>query len=276
MEDHVELLTVLKELHQISGFRISVHDTEFQEIAAYPQELGCFCGLVQQNEEARGICVNNDMSTFNTVRQSQKVYIYQCHFGLFEAVAPLYSMGQLMGYLMMGQLLDTFTASRDYVYQAALPYVEEKDALRRAVDRISVSTKEKMMSCITIMDICAKYITLSNRVITLKKDLAEEIKRYIYQNYRRKITIELLCKHFFCSRSTLMNAFKKNNCGTLNQYCNTVKMEKAAEILTCSQKGIREVAGECGFEDQNYFSKLFYKFYRMTPTEYRKRNSTTD
>jgi len=274
MEDHVELLTVLKELHHISGFRISVHDTAFREIAAYPQDPGCFCGLVQKNEKAHQLCVSNDIATFELVRKSQKVYIYQCHFGLFEAVAPLYSMGELMGYMMMGQLLDTFAASREHVYQAALPYVVDKDALRRAVDQIPINTKEKMLSCITIMDICAKYITLSNRVLPSKKDLAAEIRQYIYQNYNQKITIDLLCKRFFCSRSTLINTFKKNNCGTINQYCNSVKMKKAAESLLCSGKCIKQISAECGFEDQNYFSKLFYKFYQMSPTEYRKCHGT--
>ena len=30
-------------------------------------------------------------------------YIYKCHFGLNEAIMPLYSYGSLTGYLMMGQ-----------------------------------------------------------------------------------------------------------------------------------------------------------------------------
>lgn len=61
MEHPIELTDVLKELHNISGFRISVHDTDFKEIAAYPSELGPFCKLLQQNPDARKICVANDL-----------------------------------------------------------------------------------------------------------------------------------------------------------------------------------------------------------------------
>lgn len=265
----MELSTVLKELHQISGFRISVHDTSFREIAACPEQLSPFCGLVQQNEAARRLCLENDGNVFEMVRKSQKVYIYQCHLGLFEAVAPLYSMGDLIGYLMMGQFLDMFENSREHVYQSALRYTKETGALRGAVGQIPVSTKEMILSCIAIMDICAKYITLSNRLVLPRKDLAKEIKRYIYRNYDRKLTIDRISEHFFCSRSTLINAFRKNGCGTINEYCNAVKMEKAAEMLRGSAKSIKEIAGRCGFEDQNYFSKLFRKFYRMSPTDYR-------
>ena len=48
MTEQIELITVLKELHNISGFRISVYDTSFHEICAYPNELSGFCKYVQE------------------------------------------------------------------------------------------------------------------------------------------------------------------------------------------------------------------------------------
>jgi AraC-like DNA-binding protein len=270
MDDHIELLTVLKELHNISGFRISIYDTKFNEIAAYPEKMGCFCSLVQQNQAARQICIHNDISTFKIVKSELKTYVYQCKFGLYEAVAPLFSFGTLTGYLMMGQIIDTFPGSRDYVYQSALPYVKNSDALSKAIDLISVSTKEMILSCVTIMDICAKYITLSNRLNISKKNLAFEIKKYIVTNYHEKITIETLCQQFFCSRSTLINSFKNAYSMTINQYLLEIRMNKAEEMLTNSNKSVKDIAMDCGFEDQNYFSKVFHKVYEKSPSEYRK------
>lgn len=270
MNDHIDLQTVLKELHNISGFRISVHDTKFREVAAYPKEAGCFCGLIQQNDRAKRNCVDNDRETFDIVRREQKVYIYRCRFGLYEAVAPIYSFGELTGYLMMGQVLDTFSASRERVYNSALPYVKDAGALAEAVDAVPVSTKEKIRSCITIMDICAKYITLSNRIGIPKSNIAGETKRFISLNYHKKITIESLCGHFFCSRSTLMNSFKKTYSVSIGQYVQQVKMQKAAEMLR-SGKSVKGASAACGFEDQNYFSKVFRRFYRVSPSEYKSR-----
>ncbi|MDF2632068.1 MAG: soxS 1 [Caproiciproducens sp.] len=270
MDDHIELLTVLKELHHISGFRISVHDTKFNEIAAYPKELGCFCSLVQQNEKARQICIHNDIDTFNIVRNELQTYVYQCKFGLYEAVAPLFSFGTLTGYLMMGQSIDTLTGSRDFVYKAALPYVKDLNVLSQTVGSIPVSSKEMILSCITIMDVCAKYITLSNRLHLSKQNLTFEIKKYIAENYHKKITIAMLCEQFFCSRSTLINSFKKNCSTTISQYILDIRMEKAEEMLKNSNKSIKDIAVECGFEDQNYFSKVFHKSYKKSPSEYRK------
>ena len=49
MEQTISIEKILKELYHISGFRISVYDTYFQEIAAFPKELGCLCSLIQEN-----------------------------------------------------------------------------------------------------------------------------------------------------------------------------------------------------------------------------------
>ena len=39
MEQSLSIERILKELYHISGFRISIYDTNIREIAAYPHEL---------------------------------------------------------------------------------------------------------------------------------------------------------------------------------------------------------------------------------------------
>ena len=45
---------------------------------------------------------------------------------------------------------------------------------------------------------------------------------------------------------------------------------KAAEILASTSLTIRMIAVECGFYDEYYFSNYFKKYYRISPSEYRK------
>ena len=47
MKDPLEIKEILREFYKISGFRISIHDTEFHEIYAYPQELSPYCAAIQ-------------------------------------------------------------------------------------------------------------------------------------------------------------------------------------------------------------------------------------
>ncbi|MBS7176109.1 MAG: PocR ligand-binding domain-containing protein [Clostridiales bacterium] len=269
MEQKMELLSVLKELHNISGFRISVHGTDFSEIVSYPPDLTEFCRLVQEDKNVRRSCEAEDENAFDIVKRTGEVYVYQCNFGLFEAVAPIYDFGVLTGYLMMGQILDTATNSTAYVMQKACFHISDQEALLKAVQAIPLSSKDKILSCIAIMNICAEYITLSDRLNLTERTLAHAVKKYISQNYASKISIDLLCEHFFCSRSTLINHFKRVYHKTVNQYLNEVRLEHAASLLLHSNRPIYEISEQCGFSSQNYFSKLFLKNYRLTPSQYR-------
>jgi len=46
-------------------------------------------------------------------------------------------------------------------------------------------------------------------------------------------------------------------------------MTKAGELLKDKNSYIKEVAAAVGFEDQLYFSRLFKRYYGITPSEYR-------
>ena len=55
-----EIVTVLKELHKISGFRISLHSADFQEIAAFPEEHSPFCAIINRNKDEHLRCKECD------------------------------------------------------------------------------------------------------------------------------------------------------------------------------------------------------------------------
>lgn len=270
MSNQIELSTVLKELHNISGFRISIFDTEFNEVDAYPKEQSPFCKLIKQNKKTKLSCQENDRKAFKRVQETNEVYLYQCSFGLYDAVAPLYSFGKLTGYLMMGQTLDTLNSSPSFVFSATAPFFSDKEGLTQAISKIHIRAKENIVSCLSIMAICAEYITLTNRLNITRQDLSHEIKRYIDQNYKDKISIEFLCDRFFCSRATLINTFKKKYGMTINTYLTRVRVNNSASLLTMTSQSIYEIAELCGFSDQNYFSKVFVKVKGKTPSEFRK------
>jgi AraC-like DNA-binding protein len=270
----IELITVLKELHQISGFRLSIYDTNMHEIAAYPHNLSQFCSLMQQNKDVRNCCIQNDADAFDVVKNKQDIHIYHCRFGLYEAVAPLYHFGVLSGYLMMGQTLDTKKESKSFVFSEASKYIEDKTLLEQVINQIPTSSKDKILSCISLMNICAEYISLSNRLALTDKNLAHEIKKYINQNFASKITLEALSSHFFYSKTTIMNAFKNIYHISINQYLRDVRLNHALKLLDHSDYSIRFVSEQCGFSDQNYFSRVFSMVYGVTPSQYQMNSMT--
>ena len=269
---NIDLKQMLKELYQISGFRISVYDTEWREIASYPQQLSGFCSCIQKNPDAKKICIHNDRLAFQSVKQSGEPYIYRCQFGLYEAVAPLYYFGMLSGYLMMGQVLETAPNSRKHVLDLALPYCVDKDAMQTIIHQMPSCSSQTFSSYLTIMSICAEYITLSNRFRPVHQNLAQSIKEYLELHYPEKITLNTLCRQFYCSRATLMTAFRQEYDQTINRFLLIIRVRVAKEKLTSGNDSISEVAIKCGFADQNYFCKVFRQQEGLTPTQYRNIN----
>lgn len=269
MKDSLDVLFILKELHKVSGFRISVHDMDFREIAAYPEELSPFCAFLRKNDSCAAICKEADEFAFKKVNKTGEVYIYRCRFGLWEAVSPLYHFGVHAGYLMMGQVIDDSAENRDLVSSKTRPFIEGCCKLEHMIDCIPVVAKDMIESYVNIMTVCSEYITYSNKLRLPERDLAELTMKYIHRNFGQRITIKELCVYFHCSKSTLINLFEQRYNISVNRYITKYRLEQAMLLLSESNATICEIALRCGFADQGYFSKVFQKEVGTTPTAYR-------
>ena len=52
----------------------------------------------------------------------------------------------------------------------------------------------------------------------------------------------------------------------------SARLEKASALLSGSNLRIREIAAECGFDDEFYFSRIFKKYRRLSPKLYREQH----
>lgn len=49
-----------------------------------------------------------------------------------------------------------------------------------------------------------------------------------------------------------------------------VRVEKACELLKTEKGSVSQVAEMVGYEDENYFGRVFKKYTGQTPAQYRK------
>lgn len=263
-----EIITVLEELNKITGFRISLHDKSFCEIAAYPESMNAFCKRVNATDIEHKKCVECDMLACQAAQKQHDAYIYRCRHGLTEAVSPLYNFGSLTGFLMMGQVAvgeSDKDMARDYLLSEGLNSAQ----IYSYISDIPTVKEEMVRSYVKIMTICAEYLTLSNAVSSQKSSVAERAKKYISENIDRKFGIADICQHLDCSKSTLLTVFKRTYGITVNAYITEKRLERALALLADEKKSISDIANECGFSDQSYFSKVFSKRFGSPPSEYR-------
>lgn len=260
---------ILKDFYDVSGIRISIHDAEFNEIYSYPKDSTPFCRCVQQDSRVLNECLSSDSLAFSKAKESGEVYVYKCRFGLIEAVAPIYHFGTLAGYIMMGQIRETNDASYNYILNKAKSAVGNSKTAKEVTDTIRPIDRGLINSYINIMTVLAEYLTSTNRLFCHNDKLPQLVREYINKNYASKISLSVLSLKFGCCNATLTKTFKKEYGTSIMAYLSTVRLEKAEEMIAKSRKSFKEIANECGFYDQNYFSKAFTKAYGLSPKEYR-------
>lgn len=267
-----EITKVLFELYNISGFRVSLHDVNFEEIAAYPESKLGFCAKLHEVSHAEfSACLACDRDACKRVLTTQETIIYTCRHGLIEVVSPLYNFGTLTGFLMMGQVFAEPKDRRIAIQTLRNLGIDPRHATE-ACENMHVMNEDKLRSYVHIMTICAQYLTLSNAVTSAKPSLAEMIVKYLTENYTRKITVGDLCTDLGYSKSTILSCFKRQMGTTVGAYLNELRLEKAAKLIIDTDMSINEIALSTGFSDQSYFSKVFLHKYGTPPSEYRKEN----
>lgn len=100
--------------------------------------------------------------------------------------------------------------------------------------------------------------------------LVKEIKLYISENLEQKITLTDVGKAVCFSPNYCQSVFKKHTGRTIIDYLLDIRIHKAMELIAGGEDPLPEVARCAGFEDYNYFSRLFHRRTGYTPTQYKK------
>ncbi len=115
------------------------------------------------------------------------------------------------------------------------------------------------------------YSILSESLIAETSFEVKDVLLYLHNNYKQKITIPDLSRHFHVNRTTLSDRFYEATGETIITYLNKHRINLSAILLRESTLSISDIADEVGFNDTAYFAKLFRKYMHHTPSGYRQR-----
>lgn len=99
----------------------------------------------------------------------------------------------------------------------------------------------------------------------------KNIQTYIRQHYSEPLTLDILSEHVHLNKYHISHEFKRY-CGlSVVEYINSIRINEARMLLAESERSIAEVAEAVGFESLNYFYRVFQKYEKITPLQYRKK-----
>jgi AraC-like DNA-binding protein len=108
---------------------------------------------------------------------------------------------------------------------------------------------------------------------TYNKNYAvNRIINYLNENYEHKISLEQIAHNMYLSPVYISKIFKEETGESPINYLIKIRLEKAKDILLNSDGGsIKNIANQVGYDDVYHFSKLFKKYYGISPLYYKKK-----
>lgn len=99
---------------------------------------------------------------------------------------------------------------------------------------------------------------------------------YIHENYSQHLTTASLAEEHHFSESHLCRLFKATSGTTVTEYINRFRIDKATVLLKNTDESVSQIAKNVGFDNLNYFDRVFKKEVGCSPIEYRSRNARSD
>ena len=113
------------------------------------------------------------------------------------------------------------------------------------------------------------YFTASQ---TKSDDKIEYILHYIRSHVHEKLSVAELAYFTGLSYVQFLRRFEAYTGSTPIEYINTLKLQKAKDLLAETDFKIREIALLCGFDNEYYFSKFIKKQTGLSPSAFRNQN----
>ena len=119
----------------------------------------------------------------------------------------------------------------------------------------------------TIMETLKQYTANA----ALCREILGSIKEYINQHFTEDLQVKDLARRFAINPNYLSTIFRREAGQTISHYLTVKKLDMACHLLTATKSSIVEIAQTVGYNDPQYFYKVFKKTMGVTAMEYRNK-----
>ncbi len=266
--NYEKLRQLLNSLALLLETKVSMYDENFKPTGAHGNTQNVFCSFI--NKVNRRACTNSDMAALDRCVREENIYYY-CHFGFIEMMIKV-MIENTPVYLCVGPFRDPKHKRRDIARIkefAELTKADYKPLIKGYMETPEFSV-EKYNSVLSLTTILVEHAK-ETKIIAIKDDLFEsEVAPFLKEHMNENYTILELCDIFAVPQKKFHAVVKKATGLTPKQYITKLKIDKAYEDIVLTRKELQEIASEIGFEDYNYFIKLFKSLKGHTPKYFRK------
>jgi AraC family L-rhamnose operon transcriptional activator RhaR/AraC family L-rhamnose operon regulatory protein RhaS len=98
----------------------------------------------------------------------------------------------------------------------------------------------------------------------------EPTLQHLRRSFDRDLKLDDLASQAGMSVSTLLRRFRTATGSSPVEFLLRLRLERAREILSTTDRRITDIAFDCGFRDSNYFTRQFKRHTGLSPRAYRR------
>ncbi|MDR6879042.1 AraC family transcriptional regulator [Bacillus sp. 3255] len=103
-----------------------------------------------------------------------------------------------------------------------------------------------------------------------RDSLIEKAVQYLQEHAADHFSLKRLAKELGLTQVQFTRRFKKSAGMPPLDYLTSLRLQKVQKLLLESDLTLQQIAGQCGFENEFYLSRVFKKRMHIPPTQYRK------
>ncbi|MBV7509186.1 helix-turn-helix domain-containing protein [Bacillus sp. sid0103] len=156
------------------------------------------------------------------------------------------------------------SAERGGLHPVYIDSISEKFAIQiEKTSTIQQLVDLQMKMCFDYCD-AVKKLSLKNFNRLIRKAI-----EFIRLNLDHDLRLDTIATAVQASSYELSRQFKKETGKSITEYINQQRINEAIKIMENENLSITDIASLVGFNDVNYFTKVFKKMNGITPSEYR-------
>jgi two-component system response regulator YesN len=155
----------------------------------------------------------------------------------------------------------------------------EKFGYSKEIINFSQTTGRQLQTFMSTVESIERYVrdllahALALRDMAVTSRYSTKLKKavdYMQNNYHDpEISLNTVARVAFVSPTHFSTLFSQQMGKTFVEYLTELRMDKAKELLRCTDAGSSEIAYQVGYSDPHYFSFIFKKVNGCSPRDYR-------
>jgi len=241
--------------HKLTGMEFYFVDLKCKPVIV-PQQSGHFCKAFFSSNKKDPVFRGLLDKACEQITASKKPCVFEYNKLLFAAI-PIVMQEKIIGAVLMCPLRATEGSAASVA----------KEQVRNASELLSI-----LIDYIFRNEFDFLVISDSDKQYSRNQESVINAIDYIKKNYHNKdISLQKVSSEVSLSHYYFSHIFKDEFKITFIEYLTKVRMEASAKLLKNRKLNVNQVAYAVGYQDPNYFSKVFKRYMKTSPIEYRER-----